>query len=550
MTEMIGRIIENKYRLDTELGVGGMGLVYRATRLLIGDDVAVKILNSTLVSDEQAAERFRREAQAAARLKHPNVVTVYDFGITSDGLTYLVMELVEGESLRQIIKKRGPLTSPAASEIITQVCAALDEAHRQQIIHRDIKPDNIIVNNTASGLRVKVLDFGIAKLRDPAASNLTQTGSVMGTPHYMSPEQCIGEDLDNRSDIYSLGIVLFEMLCGVVPFNSPTSTAVVIQHVNQPPPPLHLLNASISPDVESVIFHALEKRREARPQTAGELAKELRAAVSGTSSANYQWQTSQSSAPVTDQRRGRSPTLVMSTSPSGSHLYPSHAVNPEVARGPRSSARIVFLTALVTVLLLGLGGGGAWLFFREQNHEGANVARNDSKRDDSIRSNNNGVRLAGNTDISNDELNATPIATPSPSFVTSAAQTDIVSIMNQWADSLGRQDLEDNLKFYADHLDTFYQLYDVDKEKVRASRQTGFSRYYSSVNIQLSDINVELDASSTTATVSYDSTYDWRGGTRFLTGKSRNEMTLSSINGEWRITSEKHIHTYYEEKGN
>lgn len=278
---LIGLTIEGKYCIDAKLGAGGMGAVYRARRLLIGDEVAIKILHAEHVAQPQAVERFRREAQAAARLKHPNAVSIYDFGVTSDGLVYLVMELVEGQSLRQIIKRQGPLTPSAAAEVINQVCASLDEAHRQQIVHRDLKPDNIMVNPTITGLRVKVLDFGIAKLRDLTAGNLTQTGSVMGTPHYMSPEQCLGEDLDNRSDIYSLGIVLYEMLAGVVPFNSPTSTAVVVQHVNQSPPSLRAINLSISTDLERVVLHALEKRREARQQTAAALAEEMNAAVRG-----------------------------------------------------------------------------------------------------------------------------------------------------------------------------------------------------------------------------------------------------------------------------
>ncbi|MBI3650592.1 MAG: SUMF1/EgtB/PvdO family nonheme iron enzyme [Acidobacteria bacterium] len=279
---LLGNTIEGKYRLASKLGTGGMGTVYLATRLMIGDTVAVKILHDQQVSDPQALERFRREAQAAARLKHQNAVAIYDFGVSNEGLVYLVMELAEGQSLRDIITQQGPITTSATAEIMNQVCAALDAAHRQNIVHRDLKPDNIIVAVTDTALHAKVLDFGIAKMRDLTVSNLTQTGSVMGTPHYMSPEHCMGEELDHRSDIYSLGIVLFEMLAGVVPFNSPTPTAVIVQHVNQAPPSLRALNASIPPAVEAVVMHALEKRREARPQTAVHLAQELMAAVQGS----------------------------------------------------------------------------------------------------------------------------------------------------------------------------------------------------------------------------------------------------------------------------
>ena len=277
----LGRVIDNKYRIDEVIGAGGMATIYRATRLQIGDVVAIKVLHPELLREPKFAERFQREAQAAARLKHPNVVTIHDFGVCDDGLIYLVMELVEGPNLRTIIKEGGPMTSAAAAAIVRQVCAALTEAHRQGIIHRDIKPANIAVAESPDGPRVKVLDFGIASLKAETMVAFTQTGAVLGTPAYMSPEQCLGEDLDGRSDIYSLGVVLFEMLCGVVPFNSPTSTAVVMQHVQQAPPPLRVLNVSVSPAVEAVVLRALAKRREDRPQTAKEFADELTAAVSG-----------------------------------------------------------------------------------------------------------------------------------------------------------------------------------------------------------------------------------------------------------------------------
>jgi|GEM_PF-1033817 len=354
-SSILGRTIEGKYRLIERLGAGGMGAVYRAQRLLIGDEVAVKILHAEHVAQPESFERFRREAQAAARLKHANAVSIYDFGVTTDGLVYLVMELVEGQSLRQIIKQQGPLTPTAAAEI-SQVCPALEEAHRQQIVHRDLKPDNIIVSSTFNGLRTKVLDFGIAKLRDLTAGNLTQTGSVMGTPHYMSPEQCLGEELDNRSDIYSLGVVLYEMLAGVVPFNSPTSTAVVVQHVNQTPPSLRAINLSISQELERVVLHALEKKREARPQTASILSEEINAAVQGPSKSVTPRAQEYAPSPV------MAPTMVMRTPLSGSPRVttdaqgttspqPMLSASAESATVKKSIVPLVLVTAVVVVLV-------------------------------------------------------------------------------------------------------------------------------------------------------------------------------------------------------
>jgi serine/threonine protein kinase len=337
--ELLGHVIDGRYRLEAKIGFGGMGTVYRASRLAIGDDVAIKMLHREHVADPNAAERFRREAHTAARLKHPNAVSIHDFGVSSDGLMYLVMELAEGQSLRHIIKERGPVPITVATDVTTQVCAALDEAQRLGIVHRDIKPDNIILQDTPAGLRVKVLDFGIAKLRDMTQSNITQTGSVMGTPRYMSPEQCMGEEVDPRSDIYSMGIVIFEMLCGVTPFNSPTSSAVVVQQVTQAPPPLCTINGSITPAVESVVLRALEKRREDRPQTAGELAGELSVAVYGPSGPRRTAVTTSplDSRPTSSQNSGRAsgatPTMAVSQpvsggrqrTPPGTPLFPSGA---------------------------------------------------------------------------------------------------------------------------------------------------------------------------------------------------------------------------------
>ncbi|MEO6569740.1 MAG: serine/threonine-protein kinase, partial [Opitutaceae bacterium] len=246
--------------MESTIGVGVIGIVYRARRMLIGDRAAVKVLHREQLAHPDAVERFQREAQAVAKLEHPNIVPVYDFGISKDGQAYLVMELAEGESLGELIERQGALPEATALDIILQVCAAMDEAHRQGVVHRDIKPENIFIRTMPGETRVEVLDFGIAAVREVAAARLPRTGGIVGTPYYMSPEQCLGEELDGRSDVYSLGVILFEMLTGVLPFNSPTPTAVVVQQVNQLPPPLRSQNPDISPEVEAVVLHALKKR--------------------------------------------------------------------------------------------------------------------------------------------------------------------------------------------------------------------------------------------------------------------------------------------------
>jgi serine/threonine protein kinase len=372
---LTGMTLDQKYYLESKLGAGGMGTVYRAGRLLIGDRVAIKVLHPDHMADPQAVERFRREAQTAARLKHPNVVTVYDFDVSREGLSYLVMELAEGESLRSLVERQGTLAEFDAAEIILQVCAALDEAHRQGVVHRDIKPENILVQATPGGLQVKVLDFGVAALRDVNAGRLTRTGAVVGTPHYMSPEQCSGEELDGRSDIYSLGVVLFEMLTGVVPFDSPTTTAIFVKHVIEPPPPPCTLNPNISPAVESVALRALEKRRDSRPQTAGEMARELIAAAGGAELGSPHPATVAAPGAVTPAPIATSILKEVVASESSSSVAPLFG---DVFAKTGSDRRLVL--AVFGALLL-LAGGGLWGYMHMGGNERAAAANRSAGSD-------------------------------------------------------------------------------------------------------------------------------------------------------------------------
>lgn len=279
---LLGHTLDDKYFLEDRLGIGGMGTVYRARHLLIDRPVAVKVLNQRFVEDEAARTRFRREARAAGRLQHPNAVTVTDFGESRDGYVYLVMELLEGRNLRDVLAKEAPLDAARAVSLMLQISAAVAAAHEAGIIHRDLKPANIfIVQRADVPAVVKVLDFGIAKLAaesyedDDDPNPLTQIGAMIGTPRYMSPEQCNGAELTPAADVYSLGIILYEMLTGAVPFSGTSPLAIAMRHTSEAPRSPRDFVSSIPVPLEQVVLHTLEKPPEERPSNAAEFREEL-----------------------------------------------------------------------------------------------------------------------------------------------------------------------------------------------------------------------------------------------------------------------------------
>jgi len=278
---LIGKTLNEKYCIEERLGVGGMGTVYRARHVLIDRLVAIKILNQRFVEDDSARARFQREAKAAGRLHHLNAVSVTDFGETPEGDVYIVMELLEGRTLREIVAKEAPLEIARAVSIMLQTAAAVAAAHEAGVIHRDLKPANIFVTQRSDvPAVVKVLDFGIAKLAtetldDDDPKNLTQVGVMIGTPRYMSPEQCNGLELTPSADVYSLGVIFYEMLTGSVPFSGSSPLAIALKHASDYPRPPREIVASIPQDLEGLVLRALEKRPEDRPANASEFRGEL-----------------------------------------------------------------------------------------------------------------------------------------------------------------------------------------------------------------------------------------------------------------------------------
>ena len=329
------KILADRYRLTEQIGMGGMAIVYKAVDMRTGHNVAVKVLRPEYNEDAEFIGRFQREAEAASKMTHHNIVNLLDVGMDGDN-RYLVMEYVQGKTLKEVIQERGRLSAPLACQITIRILSALEHAHRNGIVHRDIKPQNILVH--ADG-HIKVADFGIARIAD--SSTLTRGDNVMGSVHYFSPEQARGEGANATSDIYSTGIVLYEMLTGRVPYDGDNPVAVAMQHLHATPVPIQTLSPDVPPAVVAICMKAMEKNPGLRYQSARDMASDLRAAMNdrGEMSPNRsaELEVRQPKPQVKDERNSASQRIRTA--------------------GKRRRSRNVALTLLLT---LGLGVG---LFF-------------------------------------------------------------------------------------------------------------------------------------------------------------------------------------------
>jgi eukaryotic-like serine/threonine-protein kinase len=266
---VIGTSLNDRYRLDEQIGSGGMSTVYRAFDPTLERWVAIKLMHRDISEDPDQLERFRREARAVARLQHPHVVTVIDFG-EDDGTPYIVLECIQGETLKERIRRLGRLPVAEAVAYAVEIGRALSAAHAERLVHRDVKPQNVLIDSEG---RAKVTDFGIA--RSLEAHGLTATGRVLGTTDYVSPEQALGLDVTEQSDLYSLGVVLFEMLTGEVPFKADSQVAVAMKHVKDPPPDVQRRRPEVSAALAAVVERAMAKETDNRYRTAQEMVAEL-----------------------------------------------------------------------------------------------------------------------------------------------------------------------------------------------------------------------------------------------------------------------------------
>ena len=282
---LLGVVVEGRYKIESVIGQGSAGTVYKAVQELIGREVAIKVLHDYLVSDQEFIKRFTQEAKASSRLSHPNIITIYDFGvIPQGGRPYIAMDLLKGTPLSDLLMERNHLSIEEAIPIFKQVCGALAEAHRQGVVHRDIKPENIVlVERSGQKLFPIVVDFGIARLvqEESDVARITRTGTVCGSPTYMSPEQCTSSKVDHRSDLYSLGVVIYETLTGEVPFLSDELVKVMAMHLSDPPKPLNQVREDLRfpAALEEVVYKTLAKNPDQRYQTMEELSEALEEAA-------------------------------------------------------------------------------------------------------------------------------------------------------------------------------------------------------------------------------------------------------------------------------
>ncbi len=338
---LLGRVVDGRYRVEKRIGEGGMGVVYLATHTVLQKKLALKVLRGDGSKDAETVQRFMQEAQAATSIGHQNIIDISDFGRLADGSVYFVMEYLDGTSLSDMIKTGGSVPMQSAVHIIRQIGSALDAAHARGIVHRDLKPDNIFVIKQGSDPQfVKVLDFGVAKVGG-AASKLTKTGMVFGTPHYMSPEQAAGHSVDQRTDIYALGVIMYEMFTGKVPFDADTFMGILSKHMFEAPvPPTDVHGASLGA-LEGVILRALEKNPDQRYQSMTELAEDLDTIAAGGT--------------VEAVRHGVAPP------PGGlaDALEPPSYAEVAAANAPASGGRgaLYVVLALVALLIVGVAVG-------------------------------------------------------------------------------------------------------------------------------------------------------------------------------------------------
>jgi len=379
-SNLVGSVLADRYHIVRRIGEGGMGQVYLAEHVKMRRRSAVKVLHQGMVNDPDAIARFNREASNASQIQHPNVAAIYDFGETEDGLIYLAMEFIDGEPLRKLIERQGALTAAQSADITRQVADALEAAHEMGIVHRDLKPDNIMIARGRSGEDVaKVVDFGIAKATSGDDQKVTRTGLAIGTPEYMSPEQLSGDTLDNRTDIYSLGLVAFNMLTGQLPFPAVSSREAMIARLTERPRTLAEIKDDVAwpPALQTVMDRALASHPKDRYAHAGEFGRDLVKAVAAmpesalSSTGTLAIAAAHPNAPTVKRSVTPPPAVPSATAITPPAARPAvRRPTPLIAGAPTqvddSGPGRIVLTAFIVLAVLVLGGAGAWYVYNSR----------------------------------------------------------------------------------------------------------------------------------------------------------------------------------------
>jgi serine/threonine protein kinase/ketosteroid isomerase-like protein len=569
-------VIEGKYRLEQLIAHGGMGSVYRATHLGLERAVAIKILRAELLADTTARERFNREARAAARLKHPNIVAVYDSGHLPNGSAYLVMELIEGRSLREEMRahaaRLGQMRAERAAAILTQVCAGIEAAHRHGIIHRDLKPDNVMIETATDGTeRVLVLDFGIAKLAQPEDreqvwQGLTDENTIIGTPNYISPEQCTGNAVDARSDVYALGVILYEMLTGHVPFAGQNTSTVLLKHLQEPPAPPHRFCPDIHPLLEQVVLQALEKNPQQRFSSASEFARHLLAAISERDrkpaapavAASGEMEDRTMTAPrpaVVPSPIFIAPPSPWPEQPSGETKAP--VLLPDSLNARSSRARLVAVTAFFA--LAAISALAYFLYADWQAHADEAFATSVAlEPTPAASSSHEGVqKVERKTDQALSPANSPPIElqlkqakqTEPAAYVKPAAtladekiKREVRAAYSEWAMAAARGQWQKHANFYADKVE-YFRDGTMTRSKVEKRKRAIFGKL-DSYWLRFSEspqIVLKNSGGKPEADVIFDRSWTLRRGRKQTSDRAQGMITLRRESRGWRIVSEKQI---------
>ncbi|HSE98458.1 MAG TPA: serine/threonine-protein kinase, partial [Blastocatellia bacterium] len=510
------------------------------------------------------SQRFRQEALAASRVRHPNAIDVTDYGVDKDNVPFIVMELVEGETLGDILRREGPVTVERAANILRQICGALDVAHEVGVIHRDIKPDNILIADHEGQDWVEVTDFGVAKIQEDVNRRAALTGAdfIIGTPRYMSPEQCDERPVDARSDIYSLGVVLYEMLSGDTPFTG-NSTRLLIAHSTEPPAPLREKRPDLSPEIEAVVMSALEKDPTLRPQSASEFYRQF----AGAAGFDQESERADSGAfsrlivPVENERPAHTladdePVPVDTRDEIGyeeddeATLVRSRPAQERRTRSSRRNRRTLLPIAAL-VLIVALVVAAFWLL--RDNPE------TEAPPSEPVAEQSQPPQQAPSEAATPDPIPESP---PSPSATrppeTSPSDTvetvdpgratrEIETALHHWAASLEERNLRAHMDSYAPNLHRYYLRRGVSRVYVQADRAQALTKY-SDISFRFSNMDIKVDPSGRRAVATFDKEWDFRGAQN-SSGSVREMVWLEKAGGRWRITGERDLRVHYARSG-